>query len=217
MRTLPAPSMYTLALQVVKLGAYSLLLHPRAYWIPNRIPQLGLGQTVYTTEFPIEAANRPFAALGFTMLPRLDEFTDARRENAARLLSGLRDNQGIDFVRPLESASPVYLRLPILVAGRERRRRLMSALNHAGIGATGSYPASLVDVPGLQRHLLGSVPAHSGGRLVAERIVTLPTHPYVTSRDVKKILYVVAGVAAEPLERPAEIGLSPGSQTSASD
>jgi perosamine synthetase len=58
-------------------------------------------------------------------------------------------------------------------------------LNRRGIGATASYPQALVDVPELQGRMAQSDVAFPGGRAIADRILTLPTHPYVTLADVE--------------------------------
>jgi hypothetical protein len=50
-------------------------------------------------------------------------------------------------------------------------------LNAIGIGATGSYPEALVNVPQVRRFLAGDS-AQPGAMEVARTIVTLPTHAY---------------------------------------
>lgn len=195
LRTLPTSSGRSVAIDLVKLGVYATFLHPRLYWIPNGIPQLRLGQTEYTTSFPLETSNPTFAALALTMLTRLDDFTRHRRSNAALLSAALQNVAGLDQVRPIRLANPAYLRFPILASCRGQRDRMLMALNRVGIGATASYPASLVDVPELQSDLVEPSEI-SGGRAVAERILTLPTHPYVTKEDVENLAAVVRSVPA---------------------
>jgi dTDP-4-amino-4,6-dideoxygalactose transaminase len=184
---------------IVKALVYATLLHPRVYWIPNAIPQLGLGRTVYTTEFAIEAEDPSLAALASVMLRHLDRFTEVRRANAARLAEAIGAQRGLTI--PLEPAGSkaAWLRLPVLVDDPERRAHLMAALNAAGIGATGSYPASLADVPELQPSLAAPAVHMPGARLVASRILTLPTHPYVSSADIRTIARVMA--SAGPAHR----------------
>lgn len=192
---LAAPSTRDAVVDVAKAVVYSVLLRPWLYWIPTRIPQLGLGQTVFTTEFPMHRPSRPLTALACTMLPRLERFTRARRENAAALLEGLHGVPGVRTVTPHPGSAPVYLRLPILVDDAQARERTIAALWAAGIGATASYPASLADVPALQPHLAAGAVRASGGRKVAQRIVTLPTHAFVTAADRARTLETIAGAA----------------------
>ena len=176
--------------QVAKALAYSVFLHPSLYWIPNRIPLLGLGRTVFTTEFPLESPTRFLTALGAEVLPRLQELTCARTTNAAALIAALHSIPGLKFVAPREDAFPVYLRLPVLLPNSDTRDRALAALTLAGIGASQSYPASLADVPELQRWF-GAAPRATGGRHVAQRILTLPTHPFVSADDISRIAAVL--------------------------
>jgi dTDP-4-amino-4,6-dideoxygalactose transaminase len=89
----------------------------------------------------------------------------------------------------------VFLRLPVLASDAAHQRTLIAALNEAGIGATGSYPNGLADVPELAGILLGASTEGSGGRDIATRIVTLPTHPYVSARDMDRMVDVVQQVS----------------------
>lgn len=178
---------------MAKLGAYVALLPPSRYWLVQRLPFGGLGQTPFTTEYPLGAMSAPFAALASRMLPRLEAFTAARLANAAALSARLRGAPGLTAITPAPGTTPVYLRYPVLAPDRTTRDALVTALSAAGIGATASYPAALSDVDGLQPHL-AAAPLADRGRDVAARILTLPTHPFVTAADIARIGDVVATV-----------------------
>ncbi len=180
----------------LKALAYSVLLRPSLYWIPNGIPQLGLGRTVFTTDYPLGHPSRALMTLAIAMLDRLEPFTRARVANAATLLEGLRQTPGIRTVLPTPGSTPVYLRLPLLMTDTSARRRSLERLHAAGIGATGSYPASLADVPELTPFLASSSPRATGGRYVAERILTLPTHPYVSAADLSRTIAAMTASAS---------------------
>jgi perosamine synthetase len=195
---LSSPSVREAMVDVAKAAVYAVMLRPWLYWIPNRIPQLGLGQTEFTTEFPMHRPSRPLTALASTMMPRLDRLTRARVENATALLDGLRGVPGVRTVAPRPGSIPVYLRLPVFVEDAQGRQRTIEALREAGIGATASYPASLADVPGLQPYLAEGTVRASGGRMVARQIVTLPTHAFVSPADRARTLEVIAGAAPGP-------------------
>ena len=69
---------YAVARDAVKLLAYAILLRPWSVRHSERDPQLQLGATRYTPEIHLEGYNGVLAAMGLTMLPRLDAFNDAR-------------------------------------------------------------------------------------------------------------------------------------------
>lgn len=198
MRSLPSPRASESIVGVAKALAYFVMLRPSLYWIPHRIPQLELGKTVYTTDFPLETAMRPLVALGLNMMSRLDELTRARIANASSLLDGLRAIPGIQTIAPAATAAPVYLRMPILIDDLDTRRRVFERLDAAGIGATGSYPTSIADIPQLRDRLAGASTV-AGGRYVAQHIVTLPTHSFVSAADVTTTIAALAeAVEATP-------------------
>ena len=188
--SLPAPGVGEISSQMLKGLIYSVFLRPSLYWIPNSLPQLGLGTTVFTTDFPLETPSRFLTALAGETLPRLPELTRTRTTNATALIGALRTIPGVDFISPRADASPAFLRLPVLLPDSETRDRALVALTSAGIGASRSYPASLADVPQLQPGV-GAVTGMMGGRGVALRILTLPTHPYVGADDIARIAAVL--------------------------
>jgi len=186
MRTLGSPRLGAATLDVVGALAYTVLLHPVLYGVPARMPFLGLGKTQFDTDYPLERTSRPLAALALTMLDRLPVLTLARRENAARLDLELRSLPGIQLPQPRPGADPAYLRFPLLMPSRESRDESVMRLTARGIGASGSYPRAIVDVRELQDRLVGD-PATPMGRTIADRILTLPTHPYVRAADIRSI------------------------------
>jgi dTDP-4-amino-4,6-dideoxygalactose transaminase len=171
---------------------YFAFLRPWLYWIPNAVPQLGLGRTVFTTDFLLAQAGSGLAALALETIKRLPAFTDARRTNAGLYLEGLGGVHDARPVQPAASATPVYLRFPLLLSSSATRDRIVEHLNAAGVGASGSYPASLADVPELMPHLAAPADASPGGRYVADRILTLPTHSFVERHDIQRALDIIA-------------------------
>lgn len=195
MDALPSQGVQAAAMMIAKAVGYSVMLRPWLYWIPQSLPQLELGQTVFTTDFSLARPTRPESALAETMLSRLEQFTGARIATAASLLDGLRTADRLTPVQPLAGTSPVYLRLPLLAADEASRQRLLARLGSAGIGATGSYPRSISEIPGIARA--------SGSRGVvvgvdvARRILTLPTHPFVTPSDIRTMLDILMADAVD--------------------
>jgi dTDP-4-amino-4,6-dideoxygalactose transaminase len=213
MKGLAAPGAAASSVLVAKAVAYSALLRPSLYGIPARIPQLELGKTIFSTDFPLERPSLPLVALAGTMMRRLAEFSSARRRNAELLRARLEQLPGLRTPQVMATAHPTFVRLPVLLPTRAARETALTELNRLGIGATGSYPQSLVDVPELQGRMAQPEVAFPGGRAVANRILTLPTHPYVTASDVdtataalssvlRATLAPSRGLVIEPHDRP---------------
>jgi dTDP-4-amino-4,6-dideoxygalactose transaminase len=209
MAGIDAPAMKDTALNLLKVFGYALMLRPHLYGLAARVPQLGLGRTIFDTGFPLTTLPASLTALGATMMQRLPEFTAARFANAAALSDALGFVPGVRIIRPLPRAWPVYLRLPVLLESPLQRDRAIAALNAAGIGATGSYPASLVDVPELRSSLADQPVAAPGGRRVAGTIVTLPTHPYVLAADIARAGSVLREVHANGDRHSVPVPVTP--------
>lgn len=186
---LPGCSASESAVNAVKLLAYAALLHPSRYWLPNALPFVGLGGTSYRTDYPLAGYDGRMAPIARRLLGRLDTINAQRTANAERLRNSLPWGPQLRPVVPRPGAVPAYLRFPILVAP-ESRNTVVAALQSNGFGASASYPRAIVDIPELQGLLEGDRETPCG-REVARRIVTLPTHGYVTERDCDQIVRIV--------------------------
>jgi perosamine synthetase len=176
-RALPAPSPAEVLMNGIKLPVYVFGLRPAMYGLIRRLPFLGLGRTEYEPRYPIARLGRLQAGVARRLLPRVGQLNTVRRENAARLRERLADLAGVVLPTIPARAESIFTRFPLRVVDAAARARLLGALDRAGIGATGSYPCALPDVPEVAARL-GSPPAVPGARMIAAQIVTLPTHGY---------------------------------------
>lgn len=184
---LPAPSVTDTLAQVMKLFAYALLLPPTRYGITRRLPFLGLGRTPYQAPSPLTRFSPTLGAFAALLYARLEELTAGRRANARRMGAAIDGIAGIQPLGLVPETEPVFVRLPVLVADPRSRQALLDALEAAGIGATGSYPTAIVDIPELRGKLDRRDLDCSGARTMAARIVTLPTHPFLQPADIETI------------------------------
>jgi perosamine synthetase len=199
---MPPPPPSRVAADAVGILLYALLLRPRLYWIPNRI--LSLGGTPFELEYPTTGYSRRLAPLARRLLGRIEELTETRRGTASSLRRALKGEPHLtlpDSVRADTRA--VYPRFPVVVSDGAGRRRAITRLRTAGIGATGSYPRALVDVPEIQAHLAPAVADTPTARTIAERILTLPTHRYVSEADIQTSVRLLRGLgASQPVVTP---------------
>lgn len=188
---LPAPPWQRTLGQGIQLLIYGLLLRPWLYWIPAHLPFLKLGATRYEIDYPVERYSPNLGVMAALLFRKIDAITRRRTENARRYLEQLRDIPFLDLPTPLPGAQPVYLRLPVLVDSAARRDRLLATLSAEGLGVTGSYPGSTLDIPEIQDRLDLAHSRGEAGRLLATRILTFPTHAYVRPPHIDKICRLV--------------------------
>ncbi|MFH1891807.1 MAG: DegT/DnrJ/EryC1/StrS family aminotransferase [Candidatus Zixiibacteriota bacterium] len=180
-----------------KMLAYGLLLRPELYWIPNSIPFLGIGETIFDPDFPMARMREMNCRLGSVLLDRIGLLNSIRIGIADTLLNRLRDCPGLEFPGYEGGAVIPYLRLPILMANKSVRDTAISRLRAAGIGASPMYPSTIAEIPAIDAHLgerSGELP---GAKEIADRLLTLPTHPYVTGQDIERMIKLVTSVVTK--------------------
>lgn len=180
--------------EMVQLVIYALFLRPSLYRLPASLPFLGLGRTVYTTEYPAERYSPWLASIAYTQFRRIDEITAARRRVAERFADALSGASSIRVPTPLPNSRPAWLRFPVLARSPAHRDRLLALLSAQRLGASLSYPLSIVDVAGIQPHLSSLSARGDGGREIAGTLFTLPTHAYVSDRHITDIASVIRSV-----------------------
>jgi perosamine synthetase len=174
---LPPASIAHTATTIVKLAAYATLLPPTMYGVVRKLPGLGLGRTPYDETYPLQKYSGTLAGFAATLLGKLPQLTQGRREQADAMTKELSRISGVQLISSPNSQG-AYARLPFLVSDASRRATVLEKLEAAGIGATASYPNALCDVPEVAAKLPESDRNMSGARRVAASIVTLPTHAY---------------------------------------
>jgi dTDP-4-amino-4,6-dideoxygalactose transaminase len=172
----------------VSLSLYALFSNPYLYWVPQRIPFLNLGRTVFEPEFATSRGMDPAAALAGVMLDKIEEEKDVRRGNSTWYSDHLRDifSDG----RRVPDEYP-YLRYPLLVFDGKKRTRILDALVSKGTGATGFYPAPLNELPGLRECLKDNTP-YKNARIMSQSVITLPVHSRVRAEDRKNIRDIIS-------------------------
>jgi perosamine synthetase len=167
--------------------ALSLFLHPERYAVPARLPFLNLGASVFDPDFRIARLSNVNAEVGRRAFLCLDRYNEIRIRNARLLNDNLCDNESLRIPKSDVPGQSVYLRFPIVFPRKEVRRRVFWILNRRRLGASRSYPVPLNEIPGFRMYLCAE-DDYPGAKFVADRILTLPTHPYVTEYDIQKMV-----------------------------
>jgi dTDP-4-amino-4,6-dideoxygalactose transaminase len=172
----------------VKIALAGLLLRPSLYWIPANLPFLGLGLTIFDTAFDMERLSPVQAALGSVMIDRLAAFNAGRREIGTRLAPEATATGAfrVPGYHP-DRTVPVYLRLPLLARDRAHRNRAIAAFRKAGVTASIMYPSTIGRIDGITEYIRNEPERFPGAESVVDLLLTLPTHGYVTPRDVDRM------------------------------
>lgn len=180
---LPTESRWSALQNLLVLVATSVLISPRWYWLPAGLPWLGLGETKFYKDFPIERMADARAATLIGWRRRLNAGNRARREQAIEYMAELSDLKS--EAQSVSADEACYLRFPLLLRDRRAKHVFCERSKALGLGASPGYPTTIDRIPELQGRLgPGTYP---GAAEVVDRLVTLPTHCYVRPMDRKRI------------------------------
>ncbi len=191
LNNLPLPSILDSCSKILSSLVYALTLPPSRYWLLDRIPFLGLGLSVFDPNFKITKLSAYQERLASRLSTLVDPYNRIRQDNAHRLRAGIEGIEGIELPRSVMGSNPVYLRFPILARDGTHRSRLLRRFRAVGIGASCSYPTSIGYIPGIDQYLARDQQPCPGAVSIAKRIITLPTHPYVTVADVDNMIEII--------------------------
>ncbi|CAI4032552.1 hypothetical protein DNFV4_02982 [Nitrospira tepida] len=203
---LPEESRWTAAVKLAELMATEVFIRPPLYWLPAGLPCLGLGETRFYRDFPVEQMAEARAATLVGWRHRLDESNRTRREQAEAFI------QELAALAPEAQAvtdpEASYLRLPVLVRDRAVKQALCARAAALGLGISGAYPGTIQQIPELQDRL--AVREYPGAMEVVERLVTLPTHRFVRPADRARLCQVLRdlSVAGRKTDGGPEASLS---------
>ncbi len=169
-----------------RLLAYSILEHPNLYWIPSSLPFLKLGETIFEPDYRDSPLTSGQIAAASEAIKINNIESEGRKKVSAMYVSALDRKKVILPVLEREtSLTAILTRFPILVP--ENRDQVYSELVKAGLGASLSYPASLDTL------CKGYVEdgSYEGAKRAALQIITLPTHRYVSEKDINRAAEII--------------------------
>ncbi|MBN1667393.1 MAG: DegT/DnrJ/EryC1/StrS aminotransferase family protein [Anaerolineales bacterium] len=171
--------------------AYGVVTRPLGWWFVSRSALNPARTGMQVEELPpshLDHLTGVLAALGNSILQRLHSLQTIARQNAHALQDRLASARGVAFFEQSPVAWPVYLRLPLLGETQARTEELFFGLRRAGIGVSRSYTRTLPELfPELAAPAANQFP---GAQRLANCLLTLPTHAFVTQADYDRILRV---------------------------
>jgi dTDP-4-amino-4,6-dideoxygalactose transaminase len=164
--------------ELVQFGLMALFIRPGLYWFPEGLPFLKLGQTEFNPNFRIKKLSGMKAGLLRSWRERLDRAGRARAETAAYF-------HGRPGVKALWRGSVSYLRLPVVLQSRKVRDEIVSNSGERGLGVSKMYPTAVHEIQEIRENFNGR--SYPSASRIAEGLLALPTHQYVTEKDKEEI------------------------------
>lgn len=183
-KQIPASSLLGNLRLILYSLALSCLQHPLLYWLPNSLPFLNLGQTVYDPTFELQKFS-PLQA-GFAKgwqrkIEKLKEIRKAHAEDWAMILDEFKQTH---YGR-VHGETADLIRFPWRIESQNRRSQILKESQQFGLGIAETYPTSIDLIPKLKNNFQSE--AYPAAEECARTLVTLPVHPFINLRDKEKI------------------------------
>jgi len=163
------------------LAAQWVLGRPACYAIPQAIPWLHLGETVYRDVGTPQPMTRAASACLASTRSATAREAAIRRATAATLIVAIGAGLSVRPVRLLPGATPGYLRLPLrLVHGLAGFPHPVAALR---LGLAPSYPSVLAAIPQVRPLVDDRTPCWPGAEELVHTLWTAPTHSQLTDDE----------------------------------
>jgi len=172
------------------LAAQWGLGRPSLYGIPQAVPGLELGETIYHPPREPASISRASAAALLATRGASSKEAEQRQENARALRGWLARQPALREIASRAGGSTSgHLRFAVLAAEGVGGFGDPKAVRRLGIAA--SYPKQLGELPALAPFVLGNSSMSGAARLVRE-LVTLPVHSRESSRDFSELAARIA-------------------------
>lgn len=160
--------------------ALSVLIHPWIYWLPKSLPFLKLGETHFNPSFPIRRLSSFQAGVARGWKEKIDELKEVRSKNAGKIAA-----YGVTPLGAPGAVIPGLIRFPVLLADVAAKKKILQVSESKGLGISDGYPDSIDGIAELA--YLSNGNSFPAAKDIAERMVSLPVHPFVRDCDIQKI------------------------------
>ncbi|MCI0400694.1 MAG: DegT/DnrJ/EryC1/StrS family aminotransferase [Gammaproteobacteria bacterium] len=176
-----------------KAVVLTFFLHPRLFWIPGSLSFLKLGETRFERHFSILRMSSFQAGLARNWRARHQKLQGGRKKNVSRWIAVL-EARGIHGLRFQDRQGPGLIRFPVRVSDPEKREWLLRESARRGLGVMPVYPNTIDRIAELRGHMWAQ--RFPVAESYVRELVTLPTHDFLTDKDVKEVSKLLSSASA---------------------
>ncbi len=169
------------------LAAYSLVTRPVIYGSFYKLISQFKHTTVHDS-FESKLYSNFQAIIGLGLLDKLDEFNAIRLKKGMTLYKALKDNEHIILPGITKSSTPVFNHFPVVFKEIKTMEKVQAELWSRGIDTGRMYLKPVHHLYDLgydrQKELFPKA------LYIAERLITVPSHPYLDDNSVETIINV---------------------------
>jgi len=184
----PRGLVYRTAVPAV-LAAFSLAMRPWFYG--SFYPFIARFKSTEVHEaFHPSVYNGFMAGVGNALVPNLAAWNSERAENGRAIINGLEGADGLLLPRIINTAEPVFNHVPIVFDDTERVDTVQRLLFERGIDTGRMYEHPIHHIYDWLEYDREIEPFPDAA-YIAPRLLTLPSHPYLTGRDIDIMIETV--------------------------
>ncbi len=173
------------------LTAFSLVTRPVIYGPFFKLIAPFKHTTVHESFTPKQYSDFQ-AIIGLGLLNRLDEFNEIRLKKGMALYNALKDNEYLILPEITENSTPVFNHVPVVFKEIETMKRVQAALWDRGIDTGRMYLKPVHHLYDLGYDMQKEL--FPNALYIAERLLTLPSHPYLDENSIDKIINVFKSI-----------------------
>ena len=156
------------------------LSRPSLYALPQSLPFLQLGETLYRSPEPVRELARAAAAILGKTWELSEAEADIRRTHGERLLARLNQVSAVRTIRSPVGSRPGHLRLPVTLSDSARAK----VDGARRLGVMPGYPKPLSELAALAPLSPDVGSKFQAASALADRLATLPTHGQLREADL---------------------------------
>jgi len=170
------------------LTAFSFAMRPWFYGLFYKAIS-GFKSTEVHTRFHPTVYNSFMAGVAESQLSVLDEWNSLRRKIGREIRKGI-EKSGLLMPLEIESSEPVYNHLPVVFESEEILEKVQKKLWENGIDTGRMYQKPINHIyPELE--YVNTPEPFPAAAYIAPRLLTIPTHPYISKEDIGKIINIL--------------------------
>ncbi len=173
------------------LTAFSLVTRPVIYGPFYKMIAPFKHTTVHESFTPKQYSDFQ-AIIGLGLLNRLDEFNEIRLKKGMTLYNALKDNEHILLPEITENSTPVFNHMPVVFKEIETMEKVQAELWDRGIDTGRMYLKPVHHLYDLGYDMQEEL--FPNALYIAERLLTLPSHPYLDDNSIEKIINVFKSI-----------------------
>lgn len=179
---------------IVNSCLLALFQRPAFFWLPKGLPFIKVGDTIYDPNFKIYRLSFFQAGLSLGWRNKLKTLQKRRRQRIQGWTSQLEKRYKLYCTN--QKDLPAFIRFPIRVANNAGWEKILKVSETRGLGIMATYPNAINEIKELRKNFPEE--KYPIAKELSKTLLTLPVHPFVSSRDIKRTVLIISQNVSAP-------------------